>query len=221
MTVQVALDGPAGAGKSSVAKAVASKLGFLFVDSGAMYRGIAALALRANLAEDDDAGWLQIARDNRIDLEDNSRIVKIGGEDVTKEIRSAAVTAATRYAANNPAIREILVERQREIGSSTSIVMEGRDIGTVVLPAATCKIYLDASSQVRAQRRYDEILAAGLDAELDQIHQAVVERDTNDKNRAVGPLVQADDATYIDTSQMSFEEVVVKIVALVKEAIAC
>lgn len=219
MTHQIAIDGPAGSGKSSVAQLVAKELDYLFVDSGAMYRSIAALALRAGIKPEDSAGWESIAQKNIIELEDNSRIVRAGGFDLTSEIRSVEVTAATRYAANNPVIREILVARQREIGSTLPIVMEGRDIGTVVLPDAPCKIYLDASSEVRSKRRYDEMCAAGKEANLAEIHQAVVERDEGDKNREVGPLKQADDALYIDTSDMSFDEVVSAIVAAAKESL--
>ncbi len=214
MIKQIAIDGPAGAGKSSVAKMVAQKLNYLFVDSGAMYRCIAALAIRKGLDQNDTAAWLDIALTHKIDLEDNSTIVKAGGIDLTDEIRSPEVTLATRFAANNPEIRKILVNRQRQIGQSVSIVMEGRDIGTVVLPNATCKIYLDASSSVRAKRRYDQIIAKGLPANLQEIHQAVVDRDSSDKNRKVGPLKQADDAVYLDTSDMLFDEVVDKIIAI-------
>ena len=214
MIKQIAIDGPAGAGKSSVAKMVAQKLNYLFVDSGAMYRCIAALAIRKGLDQNDTAAWLDIALTHKIDLEDNSTIVKAGGIDLTDEIRSPEVTLATRFAANNPEIRKILVNRQRQIGQSVSIVMEGRDIGTVVLPNATCKIYLDASSSVRAKRRYDQIIAKGLSANLQEIHQAVVDRDSSDKNRKVGPLKQADDAVYLDTSDMLFDEVVDKIIAI-------
>ena len=217
MSIQIAIDGPAGSGKSSVAKLVAKELKYLFVDSGAMYRSIAALALRAGISPDDVKSWEKIAQQNPVELEDNSTIVRAGGIDLTTEIRTPEVTAATRYAASNPVIRQILVERQREIGSTTSIVMEGRDIGTVVLPKAQCKIYLDASSQVRSKRRYDEMIAKGMDANLEEIHQAVIERDRGDKNREVGPLKQADDATYLDTSEMDFDQVVAAVVELVRE----
>ncbi len=210
----VAIDGPAGAGKSSVARALAQRLGFRFLDTGAMYRAVTLAAVRRDLDWDDPGALAELARQVRIELCE-SRVL-LDGEDVTQEIRSLAITSATHYAANNPAVRAHLVELQRHTAGQDNVVTEGRDQGTVAFPRAECKIFLTASPEEARQRRLRDLEAGGEHATLDEVLRKQEERDRRDAARAVGPLVAAPDAVRIDTEGLTADEVVERLEALVR-----
>lgn len=206
----IAIDGPAGAGKSTVAKLVARKFSLLYVDSGAMYRAVAwkALAKKINIA--DEKAVVQLARKMTIDLQpsDEGTRVFADGREITHAIRTPEVTDASSKVATIGEVREILVERQRAMGRTRGVVMEGRDIGTVVFPDTPLKFYLDASVEKRAARRKKDLEQAGHRVKLGELEREVTERDKRDMTRAVSPLTKVDDAIYIDTSDMSVDEVV-------------
>jgi cytidylate kinase len=207
--VVVALDGPAGAGKSTIARSLARRLGFTYIDSGAMFRAIALWAMRVNVDLDDLHKLEQLAREARIEFEGDS-IVLLNGEDVTAAIRDPDVSKAASKVSIAPGVRKALRDEQRRIGSLHSVVMEGRDIGTVVFPDAEVKIYLDADPEIRAGRRAQETGAA-----VDEIAREMRERDQRDRTRREAPLTQAPDAEYIDSTALSpveVEEAILKVV---------
>jgi cytidylate kinase len=208
--VIVAIDGPAGAGKSTIARAVARRLGYTYIDTGAMYRAVALWALRLHVALDDLHRLEQLARETRIEFADGR--VLLNGEDVTSAIRQGEVTEAASRIAAYPGVRRAMREEQRRIGASGSAVMEGRDIGSVVFPEAQVKVFLDASAEVRARRR-----AAELGARTEEVSREMAARDQRDRNRAEAPLTQAPDAEYLDTSGLSLEEVEEAVLKLVRE----
>lgn len=216
----IAIDGPAGAGKSTIAKMLARQLGYLFINTGAMYRAVAwkALQLGASFDAADQIG--KLAESSLIELTgsvDATRVL-IDGQDITAEIVTPAISQAASVVSAIPAVRRALVARQQQMGRTGGVVMEGRDIGTQVFPDAEVKIYLDATSEARAQRRFDEDSARGTAvASLEQMQFEIEERDTRDKTRADSPLVQAEDAVYIDSSRLTIEEVVTQILRLVNE----
>jgi cytidylate kinase len=215
----IAIDGPAGAGKSTVARAVARRLGYLFINTGAMYRAVAWKALRQGVSLEDAGRLGQIAADSMIELvgDIDSMRVLIDGRDITEEIATPQTGQAASVVSTIPAVRRALVARQQQIGRAGGVVMEGRDIGTQVFPNAEVKIYLDASSEARAQRRFDEDSARGVAvASFDRMKSEIEERDLRDKTRADSPLTQAEDAVYIDSSAMAIEEVVERILEIVK-----
>jgi cytidylate kinase len=213
----VTIDGPAGAGKSTIARALAARLGFRFLDTGAMYRAVALAALARNLGWDDPVKLVALARQIRLDVSEDR--VAIDGQDVTQAIRTAEVTAVTHFAANNPGVREHLVELQRRAAGSDSIVTEGRDQGTVVFPRAECKIYLTASPEERARRRAQQLTASGEPASVDEVLRHQNQRDQRDANRAVGPMVAAHDAVEVPTDGLAPLEVVDRLEALVRTKI--
>jgi len=207
----VAIDGPAGAGKSTVAKRLAVRLGFSYLDTGAMYRSITLKAMRQGVALDNEDALAHMAKNTRLDLRGNPQSglkVFLDGEDVSEEIRTPEVTNQTFYIARAPKVRAVMVELQRAIGSGTDVVIEGRDIGTVVFPKARFKFYLDASVEERAQRRFKEFRDKGKEISLEQVIDDVRKRDETDFNRSVGPLRKAEDAVVIDSTRMSIDEVV-------------
>ena len=210
----IAIDGPSGAGKGTVARRVASELGYRHVDTGAMYRAVAWKALHEGIDVHDGAAVAALGNRAHYDLEDG-RVV-VDGHDIARAIRTPEIDAAAAAVARHPAVREVLVERQRAMGEGGGIVMEGRDIGTVVFPNADVKIYLDASPEERARRRAaDPAHAASQQAALKEIATALAERDRSDQTRAVSPLTQAADALAIDTTSMPIDSVVQHILALV------
>ena len=213
---RIAIDGPSGAGKSTIAKAVAKKLNIDYIDTGAMYRAVALLAIRQSVAFDDEKALTEIAEKADITLrqEGEKYLVFIDGEDVSEAIRRPEVGNAASPVSANPGVRQVLVEKQQAMAAKGGVVMDGRDIGTVVLPDADCKIFLTASLGVRAQRRVLELQAKGLDVDFEQVKKDVRERDERDSSRAASPLKQADDAILIDSSDMTFEEVVSRIIRL-------
>jgi cytidylate kinase len=215
----IAIDGPAGAGKSTVARAVARRLGYLFINTGAMYRAVAWKALSEGIPLDDAVAVGRLAGDSLIELSggvDSMRVL-IDGRDITGEIATPQVGQAASIISTISAVRRALVARQQRMGRAGSVVMEGRDIGTQVFPDAEVKIYLDASPESRAQRRYDEDLARGVAvASLEEMKEQIERRDHSDKTRADSPLTQVEDAVYIDSSAMTVDEVVARILEIVE-----
>ena len=216
MAMNVAIDGPAGAGKSTIAKAIAKKLGYVYVDTGAMYRAMALFFLRSNIAKDDEAKISSVVDDINVSIkyEDGAQHVILNGEDVTGLIRTEEVGNMASATSVYGPVRTKLVALQQELAKTTDVIMDGRDIGTVVLPNADVKVFLTASVECRAKRRYDELVAKGQDADFDQIAKDIEERDYRDSHREISPLKQADDATLVDSSNMTIDEVVEAIINL-------
>ncbi len=213
----VAIDGPAGAGKSTLARRVAERMGVVYIDTGAMYRAIALWALRQGTPLDDAQQLEMLARHARIEFLAGARTVLLNGEDVTLAIREPGVSDAASQVAAIPGVRRALVEQQREIASRSSVVMEGRDIGTVVFPGAEVKIYLDASTSIRTERRLAELAARGIQADREDLQKQIEERDARDRSREASPLMQAVDAVYLDSSQLSAAQVEEEILRIVRE----
>ena len=211
----VAIDGPAGAGKSTIARSVAERLGFLYIDTGAMYRAIALWALRTGTALDDMHRLEVLAVTSMLELIGPGRIL-LNGEDVSDAIREPAVSEAASKVAVVAGVRHALVEKQQALGEKTSVVMEGRDIGTVVFPDAQVKFYLDANPRIRADRRALELNERGQDFSLEDLEREIEERDRRDRARAHSPLRQAEDAVYLDTSTLSPVEVEDEILRVVR-----
>ena len=211
----VAIDGPAGAGKSSAARGLARRLGFRFLDTGAMYRAVALAALRRGHDWNRPAALAELARHLTIELGDDR--VLLDGEDVTQAIRTSEVTSLTHYAANNAAVRETLVLMQRQAAGQDNVVAEGRDQGTVVFPGAECKIFLTATPGERARRRLLDLEARGERATFDEVLAQQNLRDERDATREVGPLKPADDAVQLITDGLSPEQVVDRLEELARE----
>jgi cytidylate kinase len=208
----ITIDGPAGAGKSTVARALARRLGFRFLDTGAMYRAVALAGYRRGLDWDVPDDLAQLAK--KLDIQMSGEQIFLDGEDVTEAVRTSGVTAVTRYAAGNPQVREHLVALQRTLAAGENVVTEGRDQGTVAFPDATCKIFLTASPLERARRRLRDLKSQGEPATLEQVLTAQDRRDREDAARAVGPLVPAADAIEVCTDGMTLDEVVHRLEAL-------
>ncbi len=214
--ISIAIDGPAGAGKSTIAKKVAKDLGFIYVDTGAMYRAMALYFIQ-NAIKADEAARIEAACDHinvSIQYIDQVQQVLLNGENVNHLIRTDEVGQMASASSVNPKVRLKLVELQRQLALDQDVVMDGRDIGTYVLPSADIKIYMTAGSRERAHRRYKEFLEKGMECNLDQIEKDILVRDERDMNRDFAPLKQAEDAVYLDTSNMTIEEVVTKIIEL-------
>lgn len=216
MSHQIAIDGPAGAGKSTIAKIVSKKLGFIYVDTGAMYRTMALYLSRLSVDPDnmEEIGDKAQSAEITIKYIDGEQVVMLGDENVNGLIRSPEVSAMASKTSQVARLRTKLVELQQKLSETENVVMDGRDIGTVVLPNADLKIYLTASVQVRAQRRYKEMIEKGQEAVLSDIEKDIEERDYRDMHRVASPLMQAEDAVLVDTSNMSIEEVADKIIEL-------
>ena len=216
----IAIDGPAGAGKSTIAKALSKKLGFVYIDTGAMYRAVALFFLEKGIKESDDERIDKLLSDLDISIKyvNGEQRVFLNNTDVSSKLRLEEIgKLASKFSAVK-SVREKLVALQRKLAERENVVMDGRDIGTVVLPNADLKIYLSASSKVRAKRRYLELLEKGhTDLDINEIEDEIIKRDEADMNREISPLKQADDAYYLDTSDMTLKEVVSKILAMVKE----
>ena len=208
-TIRVAIDGPSGAGKSTLARSAAARLGYLYVDTGAIYRTIGCAAARLGIDPGDQAAVVAMLPALSISLtygEDGLQHMALNGEDVTAEIRLPEISMYASKVSAIPAVRAFLLEMQREMARQHDVIMDGRDIGTVVLPQADVKIFLTADAKDRAQRRYLELLERGQQADLEQILADVVERDRQDMERAIAPLKQAEDATVVDTTGKDLEE---------------
>lgn len=215
----IALDGPGGAGKSTVAKAVALELGFIYVDTGALYRAIGLYSLRKMIDTRDIPGVIKLLDEINVDFThvDGEQRVMLNGEDVSTEIRLPEVSMAASNVSAIPEVRAFLLDLQRKIASEKDCLMDGRDIGTVILPNAQLKIFLTASAEVRAKRRYDELTEKGQKVDYDEILKDLNERDYQDAHRETAPLKQADDAILVDTSDMTFNEVKATIIKLYEE----
>ena len=212
----IAVDGPSGAGKGTVARAAARALGYRHVDTGAMYRAVAWLALDRGTPLDATDDIAALARAAVLDMHDGR--VSIDGRDVSDVIRTPEIDRAAALVARNPAVRSVLVDRQRAMGGEGAVVMEGRDIGTVVFPAAALKIYLDASPEERARRRAaDPAHTGGRQGSMAHVAEDLAARDRSDSTRRVAPLVRALDAEYIDTTGIAVDDVVARVVALVRD----
>jgi cytidylate kinase len=207
----VAIDGPAGAGKSTIARSLAQRLGFTYIDTGAMYRAVGLWALRVGVDLDDLHRLEQLAKEARIEFVAGENTVRLNGEDVTAAIREPRVTEAASKVSMAPGVRRAMRAEQRRIGATQSVVMEGRDIGSVVFPEAQVKVFLDADPDVRAIRR-----AAEIGAPVNEIAREIAERDQRDRTRAEAPLTQAPDAEYLNTTRLSPEEVEEAILKLVR-----
>ena len=214
----ITIDGPAGAGKSTVAKRLAQLLGLPYLDTGAMYRALTLKALREKINLEDEENLAQLARRTNIDLVGESVKLKVylDGEDVSDAIRTLEITNKTFYIARAAKLREVMVEYQRKIAQRAGVVAEGRDLGTVVFPKAQHKFYLDAKVEERTRRRVNELREKGVAVQSDKLLLEIKERDTKDTTRKVGPLKCADDAIYIDTTQMSVEDTVQEILKYLK-----
>ena len=218
MARSIAIDGPAGAGKSTIAKRVAKELGFIYVDTGAMYIALALYMIREGIASDDIDNVVSACKraDVTIKHENNEQVVYLNGDNVNGLIRTEEVGKMTSAISVNAAVREKLVGLQQKLAEVTDVVMDGRDIGAVVLPNADLKIYLTASSRVRAERRYKELVAKNVECNLEEIEKDIIDRDYRDMHRELSPLKQADDAVFLDSSDMTIDEVKDKIIELYK-----
>ncbi len=215
----VAIDGPAGAGKSSIARAAAEKLGFMYVDTGALYRTVALYLLEHGVAPDDAAAVEAVLPKLQVDLSygPEGQRMFLCGEDVTDRIRTPEVSMATSTSSTIPAVRAFLLEQQRKLAREHDVLMDGRDIGTVVLPNAALKVFLTASVEERTRRRVKQLREAGQEADYEATYQDIVKRDYQDSHREAAPLKQAEDAVLLDTSGMTVEGSVQALIRLIKE----
>lgn len=216
MSYNIAIDGPAGAGKSTIAKRIARKLGFIYVDTGAMYRAMALFLIRNDIQPQEAEKISEVCglADITIRYQNGEQIVVLNGENVNGLIRTEEVGNMASASSINKDVRKKLVKLQQKLAKTADVVMDGRDIGTCVLPRADVKVYLTAGSAVRARRRYDELTAKGEPCDLKQIEEDIIERDHRDMTRELSPLRQAEDAVLIDSSEMTIDEVVDAIIAL-------
>ena len=217
--MRIALDGPSGAGKSTVAKAVAKRLGIIYVDTGALYRSIGLYVLRAGVAKDDKEKIIPMLSDIKLDLsfKDNTQSVILNGEDVSSLIRTGEIAMYASAVSAIPEVREFLLETQRKIARENSVIMDGRDIGTVIIPDAEVKIFMVASAEARAERRYKELIAKGEECTLESVLADIKKRDTDDSTRAVAPAIPAEDAIFLDNSDINEEQTVDKVLEIIEE----
>ena len=217
--MKIAIDGPAGAGKSTISKETAKRLGFIYIDTGAMYRSVGLAALNAGVSTTDEEQLGRIISDIDISIKnvDNTQRFYLCGEDVTEKIREPEVSVAASNVAVVPAVRLKLVELQRRMAENADVLMDGRDIGTYVLPNAELKIFLTASVDERARRRYEELCSKNVKTTLEAVKNDIIYRDKNDSEREFAPLKPAPDSVLLDTTDMTVEEVINKILDLIKE----
>jgi cytidylate kinase len=215
----IAVDGPSGVGKSTISRALAERVGCRYIDTGAMYRAVALLARQQEVSLDDPEGLARVGRGMEIEFVETAEGpgVRLGGEDVALALRMPGVSDEASRLSRFPEVREVLVEKQREIGEQGKVVMEGRDIGTVVLPEADLKIYLEAEPEERARRRYFQWKEKGIEVPQEQLSQEIRDRDQRDQTRKVAPLVPARDAAKIDTTHLDPAEVLDRILALLSD----
>ena len=221
MGCNIAIDGPAGAGKSTIAKKVAKELSFIYVDTGAMYRAMAYFLLQQNIEGSDEKAIEESCCRARISIEyhNGEQVVLLNGKNVNPYLRSEEVGNMASVSSANPKVRQQLLMLQRTLAQENDVVMDGRDIGTTILPNAQVKIYLTASADTRARRRSLELTEKGIPCDLEEIRRDIIERDERDMNREVSPLRQADDAVLVDSSNMTIEEVADRIIRIYKEKI--
>ncbi len=219
--IKIAIDGPAASGKSTTARAVARSLGYTYIDTGAMYRAVTLKALREGIPTTDARRVAEIARKVTISFQQHNGNLRVflDGEDVTEAIRTHEVNKAINPVAANPEVRKILVEKQRELGKGGGVVMDGRDIGTVVFPDAELKIFMNATVEERARRRFKELREKGIDVSFEDVYNEILQRDRSDTGRAVGPLKKAPDAIEVNTTELTIPQQVEKIVSLAHQRI--
>lgn len=219
MIVNIAIDGPAGAGKSTIARQVAKELAFIYVDTGAMYRAMAYYLITQGISAEDTAAIESACQNADITIAyiGDEQQVLLNGENVTPFIRTEEVGNMASASSVNGKVRKKLVALQQKLAAEKSVVMDGRDIGTIVLPDAKVKIYLTASSATRARRRYEELTAKGIDCDLKQIEEDIIDRDYRDMHREISPLRQAEDAVLVDSSHMTINEVKNRIISIYRE----
>jgi cytidylate kinase len=220
MTYNIAIDGPAGAGKSTIARKLAADLGYIYVDTGAMYRAMTYYFLQNGIDAKDEEAITDVCPEVEVTIqyENGEQQVILNGENVSGVIRNEEVGNMASATSVYPVVRTKLVELQRQLASRENVIMDGRDIGTVVLPNANVKIYLTASSAVRAQRRYDELTAKGVTCDLKEIEQDIIDRDYRDMHRETSPLKQAEDAVLLDSSELDIDGVVAAMKQIIQEA---
>ncbi|OCS86580.1 (d)CMP kinase [Caryophanon latum] len=218
-TIQIAIDGPAGAGKSTIAKIVAEQLGFTYIDTGAMYRAITYKALQQNVSLADEAALAELLKLSTIELQpsENGQLVFLDGENVSDVIRTNDVTSSVSQVAAHGAIREQMVSAQQQLAAAGGVVMDGRDIATHVLPQAELKVFMSATVEERARRRFIDNEKRGIDSTMESLIEDIALRDKLDSEREVSPLVQADDAIYLDTTTLTIDEAALEILRLAKE----
>ncbi len=218
--INVAVDGPAGAGKSSISRAAARAIGFIYVDTGALYRTVGVNALRNGIDTKDKCAVAATLKDISVELvfENGEQKVLLNGEDVSDEIRTPAASMAASDVSAVPEVRAFLFDLQRDIAKKNNCIMDGRDIGTVVLPDAKIKIFLTASAEERAMRRYKELIRKGTQVEYKDVLDDLIKRDYNDSHREIAPLKPADDGVVVDTTELNLEESINEIIRIVKEA---
>ena len=220
--INVAMDGPVGAGKSTVARESAKRLGFIYVDTGALYRSCALFCVRngIDIIPENEETIDTLLREKlrlQIKLTDGVQHVFVNGEDVSSEIRLPEISMAASAVSALPKVRAYLLSTQRELAENNNVIMDGRDIGTVILPNAKVKIFITAKPEIRAKRRYDELTAKGRDVSFEDVLSDLEKRDYNDTHRESAPLKQAEDAVLLDTSELSFEQTIDRVTALIKE----
>jgi cytidylate kinase len=217
--INVAIDGPAGAGKSTIAKAAAKELGFIYVDTGALYRTIALNAVRHNIADDADA-IIKMLDDTKVELgfKDGTQCVYLNGEDVSGLIRTPEISMGASKVSAIPAVRAFLLDLQRDIAKKNNVIMDGRDIGTVVLPDAQCKIFLFASPECRAERRYKELIEKGESVMYEDVLADVNQRDYQDSHREIAPLKPTEESIMADTSELDLQQSIDLIIGIIREA---
>lgn len=218
--INIAIDGPSGAGKSTVAKALAKKLGYIYVDTGALYRAIGLYVRRAGVLPENSAGVIALLPeiDVRLAYENGEQKVLLSGEDVGPLIRTNEISAYASKVSAIPEVRTFLLELQRDMARKNNVIMDGRDIGTVILPDADVKIFMTASPEARIRRRYEELLASGQSVTLEEVAAAVRERDKNDSTRKVAPAIPAADAVFVDNSG-TFEDTLSNVISIIEEKI--
>lgn len=219
MSFLVAIDGPAGSGKGTIAKEVAKKLNFIHIDTGAMYRCVTLNAINNNISKEDKNAIINSMNDIKIDqvVKDGKQVILLNQIDVTDEIRTEKVNKIVPDISSIHEVREKMLLLQRKLAQDKDVIMEGRDIGTVVFPNADVKIYLDGSLEVRARRRYKEYLEKGMNVTYQEVEESIINRDEKDKNREFGALKMAEDATRVDTTLLSVEEVVERVCSIIQE----
>jgi len=213
----IAIDGPAGAGKSTVARLVAKRLGYLYINTGAMYRAITLKALQNSMDLENENELVELAKGSKISFEDGGSRVILDGNDITQEIKTPEIDKKISTVVKHPRLREIMVKQQQDIGKQGDAVSEGRDLTTVVFPDAEVKIYLDASLDERTKRRYEELKQKGYDLDVTQVQKDTARRDESDKTREHGPLRLAQDAILLDTTGMNIDQVVESIIEIVEK----
>ncbi len=216
--INVAIDGPAGAGKSTISKGAAKELGFIYVDTGALYRTIALSAVRKGIVDNSDEVVKMLDEiEVKLGFENGVQCVYLNGEEVSPYIRTPEISMGASKVSAIPKVREYLLDLQRNIAKENNVIMDGRDIGTVVLPKAECKIFLTASPECRAQRRYKELIEKGEDVKYEDVLKDVNERDYNDSHREIAPLKPSEESVIADTSELTLDESVALIVKIIKE----